>query len=211
MKDLVLYVHGKGGSASEAAFYRPLFPACEVLGLDYAAKTPWEAEAEFHAAAERLRGGFGQITLVANSIGAYFCMCAGLDAFLHRAYFISPVVDMERMIMDMMRLAGVTEAELREKGEIAVPFGEPLSWQYLQYVRSHSIRWNVPTEILYGEKDALMPMDTVKAFADTHAVGLTVMKNGEHWFHTDEQMRFLAAWLLRCETGPGNPETNPGG
>ena len=211
MKDLVLYVHGKGGSASEAAFYRPLFPACEVLGLDYAAETPWEAEGEFRAAAESLTECHGNMILIANSIGASFSMCAGLDVFLHRASFISPVVDMARMIMDMMRLAGVTEAELREKGEIAVPFGETLSWEYLQYARSHPIRWNAPTEILYGEKDALVPMEAVKAFVDTHKAGLTVMKNGAHWFHTDEQMRFLAAWLRRCETGSGNPETNPGG
>lgn len=34
MKDLVLYIHGKGGSASESAHYRPLFPVHDVLGLD---------------------------------------------------------------------------------------------------------------------------------------------------------------------------------
>lgn len=32
---LVLYIHGKGGSAAEADHYKPLFPACHVIGLDY--------------------------------------------------------------------------------------------------------------------------------------------------------------------------------
>ncbi len=24
---------------------------------------------------------------------------------------------------------------------------------------------------------------------------LTIMKNGEHWFHTEEQMKFLDSWI----------------
>ncbi len=43
MKNLVVYVHGKGGSADEAEHYRPLFPGTEVIGFDYMARTPWEA------------------------------------------------------------------------------------------------------------------------------------------------------------------------
>ena len=27
---------------------------------------------------------------------------------------------------------------------------------------------------------------------------LTVMPEGEHWFHTPEQMRFLDAWLIKA-------------
>lgn len=28
-----------------------------------------------------------------------------------------------------------------------------------------------------------------------HDVNLTVMENGEHWFHTDEQLAFLDIWM----------------
>ena len=28
-----------------------------------------------------------------------------------------------------------------------------------------------------------------------HQVSLTVMEGGEHWFHTEEQMRFLDEWI----------------
>lgn len=28
-----------------------------------------------------------------------------------------------------------------------------------------------------------------------HNAQLTVMQNGEHWFHTEEQMRFLDNWI----------------
>lgn len=42
MKELVLYIHGKGGSAAESEHYRPLFPDCEVFGLDYQTFKQWK-------------------------------------------------------------------------------------------------------------------------------------------------------------------------
>mgnify|MGYP000420930566 CR=1 FL=1 len=54
-------------------------------------------------------------------------------------YLISPVVDMERLIGNMMQWAGVTEQELAEKQEIPTQFGETLSMQYLRYVREHPV------------------------------------------------------------------------
>ena len=49
MKDLIVYVHGKGGSAGEAEHYKILFPNHEVIGFDYRSQTPWEAKKEFFA------------------------------------------------------------------------------------------------------------------------------------------------------------------
>ena len=46
----ILYIHGKGGSAAESAHYSSLFPAYEVLGLDYQSITPWEAGKEIRDA-----------------------------------------------------------------------------------------------------------------------------------------------------------------
>ena len=203
MKRLVLYIHGKDGSAGEGVHYRPLFPGCEVTGLDYRSATPWEAGKEIRDAAERLKGEYGRMTLIANSIGAYFSMNAGIDGLLDKAYFISPVVDMERLILELMNRAGVTEERLRELGVISTAFGEELSWAYLRFAREHSVTWIVPTEILYGEGDTLTPYETVAAFAKAHGAGLTVMKKGEHWFHTQEQMRFLDGWIKRSESGEG--------
>ena len=169
-KNAVLYIHGKGGSAEESGHYKPLFPGCEVLGLDYQ-------------------------SFIANSIGAFFSMHAGIGAMVQKAYFISPIVDMERLILDMVTWAGVTEAQLEEKGVISTPFGEDLSWEYLSYVREYPVQWNVPTRILYGSHDSMTAYETIAAFANAHGAELTVMENGEHWFHTEEQMRFLDQWI----------------
>ena len=103
MKDLIVYVHGKGGSAAEAAHYRSLFPDSEVIGFDYHAQTPWEAREEFPAFFARQRQRCRSLTLIANSIGAFFSLSALEETLVDRAYFISPVVDMERLIRDMMQ------------------------------------------------------------------------------------------------------------
>ena len=199
MDAAVLYVHGKGGSAGEAEHYRPLFPGCEVVGLDYKGSTPWEAGPEIAEAVRAFVGSEKRVTLIANSIGAYFSMCAGVDGLIRKAYFISPIVDMEQLISDMMGWADVTEAELKEKGVIHTAFGEDLNWDYLRYVREHPVRWDAPTAILYGNMDHLTAYRTTKVFAERFAALLTVMEGGEHWFHTPEQMAFLDEWIRRSE------------
>ena len=197
MKQLVLYVHGKGGSSAESDHYIPLFPQCEVRGIEYHASTPWEAGREIHDSVEKLKSGYDGIILIANSIGAFFSMNAGIDTMICGAFFISPIVDMEKLILNMMSWANVTETELEEKGVISTSFGEDLSWDYLCYVRENPVCWTVPTRILYGSRDNLTSYETISAFAKIHGAELTVMEEGEHWFHTEGQMRFLDNWIKK--------------
>ena len=191
----VLYVHGKGGLAEEAEHYKPLFPGSEVSGFAYRAQTPWEAKEEFPAFFAAKRQSCDRLTLIANSIGAFFSLSSLDETLVSDAFFISPVVDMEKLIGNMMRWANVTEAELAEKREIPTAFGETLSWDYLCYVRDRPVSWRVPTRILYGERDELTSLETVSAFAGATGAELTVLPDGEHWFHTKEQMRFLDQWI----------------
>lgn len=195
MEHLVVYVHGKGGSADEAEHYAALFPGCEVVGFDYRSQTPWDARDEFPRYFEHLRADCDSLTLIANSIGAFFSMTSLSARHADRALFISPVVDMEDLILNMMSWANVTEDERRARGEIKTGFGETLSWDWLCDVRTHPIQWTVPTRILYGDRDNLTSPETMSAFAAKINAPLTVMPGGEHWFHTPEQMAFLDAWI----------------
>ena len=172
-----------------------MFPDSDIVGLDYKTFTPWETGKEIRAAVEKLKQKYKNIILVANSVGAFFSMSADIDKLIKKAYFISPIVDMEKLICDMMMWAGVTEEELKEKRVIHTDFGEDLSWEYLSYVREHAITWSVPTKILYGDKDNLTSLETINDFAKKHGARLTVMEKGEHWFHTEEQMKFLDDWI----------------
>ena len=74
MKHIVVYVHGNGGSPAEAEHYKSLFPDSEVIGFDYRAQTPWEAREEFPRFFAAQRAHCGRLTLIANSIGAYFSL-----------------------------------------------------------------------------------------------------------------------------------------
>ena len=195
MKKAVLYIHGKGGSAAEADHYKELFTSYEVIGLDYKTNTPWETGQEISEAVDKLSDTYEEIVLIANSIGAFFSMNGNIDDKINRAFFISPIVNMEKLITDMMSWANVTEEDLQEKKYIETEFGETLSLEYLSYVRKHPIIWNVRTDILYGDKDNLTAIQTIKEFAKEHNTTLTIMAQGEHWFHTEEQMTFLDNWI----------------
>ena len=195
MKRLVIYVHGKGGNAEEAKHYQPLFAESDVIGFDYKSHNPWDAKKEFPCFYDLHSKGYDSVILIANSIGAFLSMNALPNKRIEKAYFISPIVNMEKLIADMIMWSNVTEDAIKSKKEIQTDFGETLSWEYQRYVREHPIVWTVPTHILYGEKDNLTSYETISEFADRIGATLTVMKDGEHWFHTDAQMKFLDNWI----------------
>lgn len=191
----VLYVHGKGGKAEEAEHYKTLFPDLYIQGLDYKTNSPWETNKEIEAAVNNLKTSYETVILIANSIGAFFSMNADICKKIEHAYFISPMVDMEKMISNLMLWTKVTEEDLKREKIIKTDFGEDLSWEYLCYVREHPLNWTVPTKILYGSEDMLISSDSIKSFADKTGSTLTIMQGGEHWFHTEEQMKFLDEWI----------------
>jgi pimeloyl-ACP methyl ester carboxylesterase len=136
------------------------------------------------------------ISIFACSIGAYFSLLAYSDQPLNQCLFLSPVVNMERIIENMMTWFNISEDKLRAEKAVATPCGKTLYWDYYCYVNSHPItNWNYPTSILYGSQDSLCEFEVVSMFADRFKSNLVVMENGEHYFHTDEQLRFFRQWI----------------
>ena len=191
----LIYLHGKDGSAKESERFKPFFPDYELIGFDYQSKTPWEALDEFEQYFEKHKTKHEQIIIIGNSIGAYFSLYALANKPIQKAYLISPIVDMEALIKKMMEFENITEMELKRKETISTSFGELLSWQYLSWVREHPVFWKIPTSILYGKHDHLQSLEAIQAFADASNADLTIMEDGEHWFHTEEQLAFLDKWL----------------
>ena len=196
MKNVIVYVHGKGGNAEEANYYRKFFnDDFDIIGFDYKSENPWDAKSEFSDYFDFIIPEYNKTILIANSIGAYFSLISLADKKIEKAMLISLIVDMERLILDMMTRANVSEEELSIKKEIETPFGETLSWEYLSYVRKNPIHWNILTEILYAEKDNMTSISTITDFSEKINANVTVMTGGEHWFHTKEQMDFLDNWI----------------
>ena len=197
MKQVVVYVHVKGGSIEEANHYKSLFKNSDVIGYDYKSTTPWDAKKEFKEYFDTLKEKYDFVILLANSIGAFFSMSSLTKEQIDVAFLISPIVDMEKLIYNMMKWANVTENELSLKKEIVTNFNEVLSYDYLCYVRDNPIKWDVKTNILYGEFDHLTSLETISSFAKRINATLEIMKGGEHWFHTEEEMKFLDSWILK--------------
>lgn len=136
------------------------------------------------------------ISLFACSMGAYFSMLSYKDEQINKCLFLSPVVNMKRIIDNMMMWFNVSEEDLKSKQEIKTPIGQTLYWDYYQYVKENPItKWDVNTEILYGLKDNLCEYDVLSEFVSRFKCNLETLENGEHYFHTDEQLNVLKDWI----------------
>lgn len=200
-----LFLHGQMGRKEEAeAFARVVCPkGWQVVSIDLPGHgerwdrdeelAPWTAVPDIRTALDWMEHRWKTTALRANSIGAYFAMLAFDKPAV--ALLVSPILDMEELILTMMGWDGITEEQLRRQGEIAASSGQILSWNYLCWVREHTIRdWTCPIRILYGSEDKMISRRTVEDYIRQHDAKLTVMESGEHWFHTPEQLTVLREW-----------------
>lgn len=201
-----LYVHGKNGCKEEAECFANI--ACargwQVLAIDLPEHgsrkngpeklVPWVVIPELQAVYARMQPVWPHIRLYGISIGAWFAMQALQETTPEKALLVSPVVDMETLITNMMQGTNVTEAQLQAAGKIPTSFGETLSWPYLYWVREHPLQWHTPTQVLYGDKDALTSRAVMERFRQESGARLTIMEGGEHWFHTPLQLAVMQSW-----------------
>lgn len=205
-----LYIHGKLGFKEEAESFAKI--ACtkgwQVLSIDLPEHgerkqekdrfNPWCIVQELKMVLRYMQQHYKIIGLRANSIGAWFAMQSFSGSEFERCLFVSPVLDMEKLIQNMMQWAGVSEERLKAESLIPTDFGETLSWEYYEYAKTHPIvRWQCQTEILYAGNDNMTTRETAEEFAEHFHASLTVVENGEHWFHTPEQLIALNQWVAR--------------
>ncbi|HCC34114.1 MAG TPA: alpha/beta hydrolase [Ruminococcaceae bacterium] len=205
---LYIYVHGKKGNKEDAELFAEKAAAkgFQVLSFDIPGHgdrteeqypyVPWNGARDLDIIGEYARSGWDEVSLCAVSIGAYFSLLAYGEVFLRKCLFLSPILNMELLIQNMMKWFNVDEETLREKQEIPTPMDETLSWDYYRYVRENPItKWNVPTAILYGSQDGLTERKTAEGFAERFSCKLTVLEGGGHWFQTKRELTFLSRWL----------------
>ena len=203
-----LYVHGQGGSKEEAASFaaHAVRRGWQVLSIDLpqhggrnndpAPLDPWHAIPELEQLFGYARQRWSRLAWFANSIGAWFTMQALCGTPLENCLFASPILDMERLIYRMMGWANVTESQLRQRQTIQTDFGQTLSWEYLCWAKAHPVtQWETPTHILYGGLDNMTERCVADEFTRRFSCRLTVMEDGEHWFHTPQQLAVLDQWV----------------
>jgi len=149
---------------------------------------------------EYAKANYSEINLWACSMGAYFSLLAYKNEDIKNSLFLSPVVNMKVIIENMMLWSNTTEEDLKERQEIKTDFGQTLYWDYYEYVKNNPItNWNKKTHILFGNKDNLQDENTIKDFCDKFNCELSILENGEHYFHTEEQLEFYKNWLDNVE------------
>ena len=139
---------------------------------------------------------YNQINIFACSMGVYFSLLAYQNEKIDLCLFLSPVVNMKYIIDNMMSLCSITEKELEERKEIKTDFGQTLYWDYYLYVKNNPIEtWNKKTFILYGSKDNMQSEKLIKEFSIKNNINLDILENGEHFFHTKEELKYYNDWI----------------
>ena len=187
-----LYVHGKGGDKEEAELFASIvcqrgwqvvsidLPEHGERKLELNSFDPWHCTKELTSVLSYIKSRWTHIALYANSIGAYFSMLSFAQEKFANCLFVSPIL----------------EERLQKESLIPTQFGETLSWAYWTYVVKHPIvAWPSPTAILYASNDNLVSRYIIDKFVNKFNCRLTVMEQGEHWFHTPEQIKFLSQWI----------------
>ena len=147
---------------------------------------------------EYTKENYNEVNLWACSMGAYFSLLAYKNEKIKQCVFLSPVVNMKTIIDNMMLWSNTTEKELKEKQEVKTDFGQTLYWDYYKYVKDNPItNWNKKTYILYGNKDNMQNEDIIKNFSNKFNCDLSILDGGEHYFHTEEQLKFYKEWLSK--------------
>lgn len=173
---IFLFVHGLHGRKEEAlAFAEVVVPkGYQVLGIDMSVEhKPWEVLPLLKDIRDYLFEKWKNVSIRANSIGSWFALLAFQNMKVEQAMLVSPILDMKKFI------------ELMPQRED----------DYYEWVVSNPItRWNAPTYILRPAVDLIVIEEVGRDFISQHQCQVTIMPNGEHWFHTPEQLAFLKAW-----------------
>ena len=118
LKKVIIYIHGKGGNYLEAEQYKKNCPGFDIYGIDFNDYLPWIVKNKFVDFYNNVQNKYDQIYILANSIGAYLAMNSLQKCKIKKALLISPILDMEQLIIDMINWANTSEKELAEKREI---------------------------------------------------------------------------------------------
>jgi hypothetical protein len=140
---------------------------------------------------------WNRISLFACSLGAYFSLVAYGHICFDKCLFLSPILNMEQLIKNMMKWFNVNEEKLAIEKEISTPMGETLSWDYCEYVKENPInKWDSPTFILYGTNDNVTERSVLDSFSQRFSCKVELVHNGEHYFQSEEQRVILNKWLI---------------
>ena len=206
-RGVYLAVHGKYGCKEEARGFAQLASeqGFQTLSIDLPAHGARKNEpllcnakngtADVKTAVRYALQTWENVGLYAVSLGAYFSLLGCADAKLKTCLLLSPVLDMERLIQNMLLWSGFTEDTLRERGTVSTQF-ETVEWEDYCYVKAHPVRGLcAPISVLMGAQDDLTPLETAEAFCKTRGASLTLLEGAKHYLNSEGEREAVRAWL----------------
>ena len=138
---------------------------------------------------------YNDVSLFACSIGAYFSLNTYSNKPFKKCLLQSPILDLHYLINQMFIWFNITKEQLYIKQKITTPL-ETITWDYYEYITNNPIiKWDIPTNILYGAKDELQSIDVMNNFSNKFNCPLTVSNNSEHAFMSSDDVAILLKWL----------------
>lgn len=197
-KKVFIYIHGLHGSHEEIKDFTYLSDEYEIKGLEYQDGNPWELKEELQKKFEELSKDYKEVNVIANSIGAFYTYEYLSEFNINKAFFISPIADMFQIMFNIMMDNKISDHTLEEKKFITLSDGTVLSDDFYKSQMNHEDNWKTPTEILYGDRDELVYIESIASFLSDHPnAKLTIKKDAEHYFHTDSDKQFIKDWILK--------------
>ena len=190
----IIYIHGLYGNSGESSFYSFYSNKHDVIGLDYQDGNPWEVKEKIIKEFREISKKYKNVYVIANSIGAFYTYMYLAKFNIKKAFFISPLVNMKEIIEGLMKKNNISLNKLKNEKVITLDDGQTLSYDFYQSLDGGD-SWNIKTHILYGEKDKIVNHQAIFNFVSNHNCSLTIMKNGEHYFHTPGQLKYIKKWI----------------
>jgi|GEM_PF-684891 len=161
---------------------------------DDKAFTPMDASPEVRAFARLARSQSTEVSLLANSIGAYFSLCDTPAGTFERAWMVSPLLDLEYYIRDIMAEYSVSDEQLEAQTVIDTPRGV-LERSYLRFVEEHPARLNAPSWMIRGDQDEMVPLNALSRFVGAPGVELVQVEGGQHFLGQPPHLDTVVAWF----------------
>lgn len=175
-ENAILFLHGQGGNKEEAIRFADIAVPLgyQVIGIELPVMDrPWNVLPKLLEVKHFLKNNYQSISIRSNSIGCWYSLLAFANEKIERALFVSPILDMKAFI-DCME----------EKDELNY-----------EWVLQHQIdNWRNKTFILRPETDLVVNDIVYDAFISRFACNVVTIEDGEHWFHTTEQLSRMSEW-----------------